>query len=50
MASAAILCESLQQAKQYKETWDKYEQDVKDGKEVNKPAFNAKWHYIWCYD
>ena len=46
MASAAILRESLQQAKQYKETWDKYEQDVENGKEVSKPAFNAKWHSL----
>ena len=46
MASAAILREALMQAKQYKESWDKYESDIANGKEVSKPAFNAKWHSL----
>ena len=46
MASAAILREALTQAKLYKESWDKYESDVANGKEVNKPAYNAKWHSL----
>ena len=46
MASAAVLREALTQAKHYKESWDKYEKDVLASKEVNKPAFNAKWHSL----
>lgn len=43
MASAAVLRDALMQAKLYKETWDKYEKDLANGKEVSKPAYNAKW-------
>ena len=43
MASAAILRDALQQAKIYKESWDKYEKDLSEGKEVSKPAYNQKW-------
>ena len=46
MASAAVLREALTQAKFYKESWDKYEKDLAEGKEVNKPAYNAKWHSL----
>lgn len=46
MASAAILRDALTQAKMYKETWDKYEKDIQEGKDVNKPAYNAKWHSL----
>ena len=46
MASAAILRDALTQAKMYKETWDKYEKDIQEGKDANKPAFNAKWHSL----
>ena len=46
MASAAILRDALTQAKLYKETWDKYEKDIQEGKDVNKPAYNAKWHSL----
>ena len=46
MASAAILRDALTQAKMYKETWDKYEKDIQEGKDANKPAYNAKWHSL----
>ena len=46
MASAAILRDALTQAKMYKETWDKYEKDIQEGKDVNKPTYNAKWHSL----
>ena len=46
MASAAILRDALTQAKMYKETWDKYEKDIQEGKDANKPPYNAKWHSL----
>ena len=46
MASAAVLRDALTQAKLYKESWDKYEKELSEGKEVNKPAYNSKWHSL----
>lgn len=46
MGNAAILRDALAQAKLYKESWDKYEQDLKLGNNPNKPAFNSKWHSL----
>ena len=42
MASAALLREALFKAKSYKEKNDKYEEDVKNGKDIVKPEFNMK--------
>ena len=47
MASAAIMRESLQKAKDYKEKWDKYQNELNNGnKDANKPEYNAKWHSL----
>ena len=43
MANAAILRNALKEAKIYKETWDKYHQDIKEGKDVSKPNYNQKY-------
>lgn len=43
MANAAILRNALKEAKIYKETWDKYYQDIKEGKDVSKPTYNQKY-------
>lgn len=42
MASAALIREALYKAKDYKEKKEKYELDIKGGKEVSKPEFNLK--------
>lgn len=42
MANAAILRNALQEAKIYKETWDKYYKDIAEGKDVSKPTYNQK--------
>lgn len=43
MANAAMLRNALQEAKLYKETWDKYNEDIKNGKDVTRPPYNQKW-------
>lgn len=43
MASAALLREALFKAKNYKEKIEKYEADIKNGKEVVRPDYNFKW-------
>ncbi len=43
MASAAVLRGALTEAKLYKEAWEKYEKDLKDGKNPTRPAYNQKW-------
>ncbi len=42
MASAAIIREYLQKAKEYKEILDEYKLGLKENKNVKKPEFNAK--------
>jgi imidazolonepropionase-like amidohydrolase len=46
MASAAMIREYLQKAKDYKEKLDEYEKDSKENKEAKKPEFNAKLHSL----
>lgn len=42
MASAALIREALYKARDYKEKVNKYELDIKNGKDVNKPEFDLK--------
>ena len=46
MASAALIRDALIKAKEYKAKMDKYESDIKEGKEVAKPEFSLKWHSL----
>lgn len=46
MGSAALMRDSLIKAKEYKMKKDKYESDLKAGKEPNRPEFNMKWESL----
>jgi len=46
MALAALIREALMKAKDYLAKFDKYEKDLLDGKDVQKPEFNMKWESL----
>ena len=46
MANAAILRNALKEAKLYKENYEQYEKNLKEGKEAPKPPYNQKWESL----
>ncbi|MGI6392223.1 MAG: amidohydrolase [Candidatus Izemoplasmatales bacterium] len=46
MASAALIREALTKAKEYQAKKEKYNRDLAEGKEANKPEFNMKWESL----
>ncbi|MDY0023478.1 MAG: amidohydrolase [Candidatus Izemoplasmatales bacterium] len=43
MATAALIREALQKAKDYQDKLDEYEENHKNNKEAKKPEYNMKW-------
>ncbi|HPF42650.1 MAG TPA: amidohydrolase [Bacillota bacterium] len=46
MGSAALIREALIKAREYLAKKQKYEEDIRAGKEVSKPDFNMKWESL----
>ncbi|HQN74605.1 MAG TPA: amidohydrolase family protein [Bacillota bacterium] len=43
MATAALIRDALQKAKDYQEKLDEYQENLKSNKDAKKPEFNIKW-------
>ncbi len=43
MATAALIRDALQKAKDYQEKLDEYQENIKSNKDAKKPDFNIKW-------
>jgi imidazolonepropionase-like amidohydrolase len=43
MATAALIRDALQKAKDYQDKLNEYEQNLKENKEAKKPEYNMKW-------